>query len=150
VVAEHAGDEGRDVEALERLAAARRLEAGLEVRLEVAPALRAHPHRDQPVRHLGAAADAGGADQRGVDRQVLAAVQDALERLAEPRGARAAVRDVVVLAVELERLLAREDLADDLDVLAGAGERLAVRHAVPALDHLWSRGTEAEDEATAR
>ena len=56
-----------------------------------------------------------------------------------------AQRHLVVLALEVERLLAGEDAPDDLDVLPGAGERLRVRLAVPALDHLGPRRAEAED-----
>ena len=52
-------------------------------------------------------------------------------------------------AVVLDRLAAERG-ADDLDVLARAAERLAVRDAVPALDDLRPRGAEAEEEAAAR
>ena len=72
---------------------------------------------------------------------------DHLEGLAEPGGALAAVGVLVELALELERLLASEHLADDLDVLAGASERLAVRLAVPALHDLRAGHAETEDEA---
>ena len=46
--------------------------------------------------------------------------------------------------------LAAPDLAADLDDLPGAGERLVVRHAVEALDHLRARRAEAEDRPAAR
>jgi hypothetical protein len=55
-----------------------------------------------------------------------------------------------VLALVLDRLLARPDLADDLDVLAGLHERLAVRLAVPSFDDLRPRDAEPEQEAAAR
>ena len=71
---------------------------------------------------------------------------DRLERLAEAQRALAGSGSLVVLALEVERLLAGEDPADDLDVLAGAGERLGVGLAVPALDDLRPRRAEPEDE----
>ena len=83
-----------------------------------------------------------------VDRHVGAQrVRDRLERLAQPDRAGTVVRVRVVLARELERRLAGEDAADDLDVLARAGERLAERLAVPALDDLRARHPETEDQA---
>ena len=60
------------------------------------------------------------------------------------------IRQLVALAVELDRLLAREHLAHDLDVLARARERPAVVVAVPALHDLRARRAEPEDEPTAR
>ena len=56
--------------------------------------------------------------------------------LPSPVASGAAVGDVVVLAVVLERLLAAQDRADDLDVLARARQRLAPCLAVPALRDL--------------
>jgi len=150
VVAEDAGDKGRDVEIREALAAAGLGEAGLQVRLQELEALRVHPYRDQAVGDFRAAGDARRADGRGVDLHVLAAVQDALQRLAQAGGAGPAVGNLVVLALEFQRRLAREDLPHDGDVLARARERLAVGNAVPALHHLRARGAEAEDEAPAR
>src|SRR5881296_2880197 len=91
-----------------------------------------------------------GADRREVDRDVHSPVQDGLERLAEARRVRARVRDLVVLAAELQRLLTSEDTAQDLDILARSPERLAEGLAVPALDHLRPRDAEPEPEATAR
>ena len=58
-------------------------------------------------------------------------------------------RQLVVLALVLERALAGDDLADDLDVLAGAAPRLRVGHAVPALGDLRARRAEAEHETAA-
>ena len=55
-------------------------------------------------------------------------------------------RQVVELAVVLDRLAAGDDLADDVDVLARAGQRPRVGLAVPALDDLRAGGAEAEDE----
>src|SRR5581483_7285271 len=85
-----------------------------------------------------------------VDWHVASPVQDALQRLAEARGIRASVGDLVALADELELLVALEDRADHRDVLAQPGERLAERHAVPSLDDLRARGAQAEDEAAPR
>ena len=58
-------------------------------------------------------------------------------------------RQLVVLALVVERALAGDDLAHDLDVLAGAAPGLRVGHAVPALGDLRARRAEAEDEAAA-
>jgi hypothetical protein len=127
------------VEIRERLAAARLREALVERPLQQVEALRVHPDGDQAVGDFGAALDAGRADRRRVDLHVLAAVQDALQRLAEAGGPRPRVGNLIVLALELERRLARQDLSDDADVLARARERLAIRHTVPALDHLRAR-----------
>ena len=93
------------------------------------------------LRALGAEEDRDVGAQR---------VGDRLERLAEAHRACAEVRLLVELALEVERLLAGQDPADDLDVLAGAGERLGVRLAVPALDDLRARDAEAEDDPAAR
>ena len=76
-------------------------------------------------------------------------MQDGLERLAEPGRVRPRVGNLVVLPAELQRLLALEDRAQDLDVLARLDERLAERLTVPALGHLRARDAEAEPEATA-
>ena len=48
------------------------------------------------------------------------------------------------LALEVERLVAPQDPPDDLDVLAGAGQRLVRRTAVPALHHLGTRHAQAQ------
>src|SRR5215469_3257275 len=55
-----------------------------------------------------------------------------------------------MLAFELEGSLTGQDLADDGHILPGPRERLAVRDTVPALDDLGTRGSETEDETTAR
>ena len=67
--------------------------------------------------------------------------------LPSPMLSGAAVRVLVELALEVERLLAAQHPADDLDVLAGAGQRLVGRPAVPALDDLRARHAEAEHAA---
>ena len=60
------------------------------------------------------------------------------------------MRQLVALALELDRRLAREHLADDLDVLARARERTAVVVAVPTFHDLRARRAEPEHEAAAR
>jgi hypothetical protein len=72
-----------------------------------------------------------------------------MPRLAEIGGAWSRDRDVVLLTVEFERLLALQDFADDGDVFVGPGQGTTVGHAVPAFDHLWARGTESQHEAAA-
>ena len=68
-----------------------------------------------------------------------------LQRLALAAGQ----RQLVMLALVVDRALAGDDLAHDLDVLAGAAPGLRVGHAVPALGDLRAGGAEAEDEAPA-
>ena len=77
------------------------------------------------VGDLGGERDVLRADRGEVDGDVGAPVEDRLERLAEPGGVGPRVRDLVVVARELERLLAPPDRADDLDVFARPRERLA-------------------------
>ena len=74
-------------------------------------------------------------------------MKDALERLAESRGALALERDLVVEAFMLELLLPLENRANDRDVFLGPRERLAIGDTVPALDNLRTGGPEAEDES---
>src|SRR5438477_183550 len=70
-----------------------------------------------------------------IDRQIgTQRMRDRLERLAEPSAT--AQWQVIVLAVQLDRRLAREHLADDVDVLTRATEWLAVVVAVPTLRDL--------------
>ena len=66
-----------------------------------------------------------------------------------PSPSAALQREVVELAVVLDGLAAGDDAADDVDVLAGAGERAGIGLAVPALDDLRAGRAEAEDEAPA-
>ena len=72
-------------------------------------------------------------------------MHDRLERLAEPDRALAGVRQRVVRAAVGDRRLAGQHLTDDVDDLAGAGQRLRERLAVPALDHLRAAHAHAED-----
>src|SRR5688572_18709558 len=132
-----------DVEARERLPAAGAREARVVRALEDVRPVRRVPARQPAVGDLGRLLDALWADRRDVNRD-LPPVEDALEGLPEPGGPRPAIRDLVVLALVLDRLLAGPDLPDDVDVLPGLHERLAVRLAVPALDDLRARDAEAE------
>ena len=63
-------------------------------------------------------------------------MRDAAQRPPQAGRVRPVVRDGILLAVELQRLFARQDLLDDRDVFLGALHRFAERHAVPALHHL--------------
>ena len=112
-------------------------------------ASRGEQDRDPAVGDLGGQGDVLRPHGREVDGNVGPAVEDRLERLAEPRRVRPRVRDLVVLAAVLERLLTPEDRADDLDVLPGALERLAEGLAVPALDDLGPRDAQPEAEPPA-
>jgi hypothetical protein len=75
---------------------------------------------------------------------------DELQRLAEARALPGGERQRVVLAVVGELLFALPHLAADVDDLAGPPERRVVGHTVEALDHLWSRRADAEDEPAVR
>ena len=111
--------------------------------------LRGEEQREPAVGDLGGEGDVlralGGEEDRDLRAQ---RVDRRLERLAEPGAARQ--RQVVELAVVLERFLAGDDPADDVDVLARAGQRARVGLAVPALDDLRTGCAEAEDDPTAR
>ena len=72
-------------------------------------------------------------------------VHDGLEGLSQSGAA--GVGERVVGTVVGHRPLAGHHLADDVHVLAGPGQRLLERLAVPALDHLWSRHPEPEHES---
>ena len=113
-------------------------------------ALRAHQERLYAIGDLAGSAQPGRRDRGGVDLEIGICVQNALQRLAEAARVRTRVGDLVVLAAMLQRSLACEHLAHDLDVFFRAGERLAVRHAMPTLDHLRPRRADAEEEAVVR
>jgi hypothetical protein len=72
-------------------------------------------------------------------------MQDRAQRLAQARSR--CQRKLIVLAVEADRLLARDDLAQDVHVLPGALKRARVRLAVPPLHHLRVAGADAEQDA---
>jgi hypothetical protein len=104
-----------------------------------------------------AVADLGG--QRDVlrplgaqhDRDVGAQrVSDWLERLAQPRCSLAREWQRIVRAVAGHRRLPGPHLADDVDVFAGAGQRLGKRLAVPALHHLRAGHPEPQNVPATR
>src|SRR6185369_12782940 len=117
--------------------------------IDLRRAVRRVEDRQPTVGDLGRLCDALRTDRRQIDRD-RPSVEDALQRLAEARRTRALVRDVVVLAVMLERPLARPDGAQDLDVLPRARERLPVPDAMPAFDDLRAGDPEPAEEAAAR
>jgi len=147
VVADDHRARGHDVEGRRRAAA--RAKALVEPAAEERHATRREDRRDPAVGDLGGQGHVLGPDRRQVDRQIGAAVQDGAQRLAQPRRVAAAVRDLVILAAELERLLAPENRAHDRDVLARLAERLAKGLTVPALDYLRAGHAEPEPEPAA-
>src|SRR5688572_19712115 len=72
---------------------------------------------------------------------------DGLEGLPQPHAVLAPERQRVVRTLVRDRPLALHDLTDDVDVLAGAGEGLAERLPVPALDDLWTGHAQAQHVA---
>ena len=106
----------------------------------------AEEDRDPAVADLGRHLDRFAADRADEDRDLVAlGVEVELQRLALAAGQ----RQLVVLALVVDRALAGDDLAHDFDVLAGAAPGLGVGHAVPALGDLRAGGAEAEEEAAA-
>src|SRR5262245_13366337 len=130
---------GRDVEFCQRLAPTRSGHSREHRLGDEARPLRAHVDGLHAVRQLAGHTQSGRRKRGRIDLEAGVGMHGALERLAEARGIRPRIGDRVVLALVRERRLAREHLADDLDVLARAHQRLAVGHAVPAFDHLWPR-----------
>ena len=53
-----------------------------------------------------------------------------------------------IAGVYLNRLLARKNLAHDVDVLSCSRHRPSVRNAVPSLNHLWAGSAETYNEST--
>ena len=137
----------RDASAADRPAALKPLVQPLAEELGAA---RGEEDRDPAVGDLRRQRDVLRSHRGQVDGQVGATVQDRAERLAESGGPRAGVRDLVVLAAELHGLLAAQDRAHDLDVLAGLDERLAEGLTVPALGDLRPGDAEAQAEAAPR
>ena len=122
-------------------------EALVEPRLVHPGRLRCVEDRDPAVGDLRGLRDVLRALGTEPDRDVRAQrVHDRLQRLAQPDRPLAAVGQRVVRTVVGHRRLAREHLADDVDHLAGAGERLGERLAVPALDDLRTAHAHAEDD----
>ena len=142
-------DEGGDGEALARLAVAAPAKALNEwVTVDVG-ALGHHEEREQAVGDLAGQPETGRRDRAGIDRQRVAGVDDALQRLAEPGGVRPAVGEGIVHALMDDRLLARHNSAHDRNIFAQPLMGFAVGDSMPAFDHLRSRRTDAEDEAAA-
>ena len=119
----------------------------LELGAELGHVRRMEAHRHEPVGDLTRECDVGGAPGREVDRRVGVGVQDRLQRLAQSGGVRAVIRERDGVALVGDRPLAAEDLAHDLDGVAGAGDGLGPRLAVPALHDLRTRQTEPDDHA---
>ncbi len=106
----------------------------------------AEEDRDPAIADLGGHLDRLAADRADEDRDLVAErVEVELQRLA--LAGAPLDRQLVVLSVMLERPLAGDDLADDLDVFACPPPRLRVGNAVPALRDLRAGGAEAEHEA---
>ena len=142
-------DEGGDGEAFAPLAVAAPAEA-LDERVAVhVSTLGHHEERKQSVGNLAGQPESRRRDRAGIDRQRLAGMDDALQRLSEPASVRAAVGERIVHALVDHRLLSRNDLADDRDVFAQALVGFAVGNPVPALDHLRPRRPDTEDETPA-
>ena len=122
----------------------------LEMRaVHLGESLRREENRQPSVRDLGRERDVARSDRGEVDRHVRAQrARDQLERLAQTGGA-VSRRDVVVLAVMLERLLATEDRPHDGDVLPRERQRFP-RPAMPALYHLRPRRAEAQERRARR
>ena len=115
-------------------------EALVQPRLVHLGAGRGVEDRDPAVGDLGGLRDVLRSLGAEPDRHVGAQrVDDRLQRLAEPDRVVAVVRQRVVRAVVGDRALAGQHLADDLDDLPGARQRLAEGLAVPPLHHLRAR-----------
>ena len=138
---------GRDLEVGPGTTGALAGEALVEPRAVHRRGLRRVEDRDPAVGDLGGLGDVLGPLRAEPDRDVGAQrVHDRLERLAEADRALAGERQRVVRAGVGDRALASQHLADDVDDLAGAGQRLAERRAVPALDHLRPAHSHAQDD----
>src|SRR4029079_3554113 len=85
----------------------------VQVLLEQIEARRIEAGEQEAVGDFGAQGLALGSHRPRVDRNVLSPVKNALERFAEPASTRTAVRDLIALALKLERLLARKNLPHD-------------------------------------
>src|SRR5436305_538605 len=111
--------------------------------------LRRVEQRQPAVTKLGGERDVLRPFRGQVDRDALAQRTDArLERLAEAGAI--LERERVVRALAGDRALARPNAAQEPDVLAHPRQRLGERLAVPTLDDLWPRHSEAEEEPATR
>src|SRR5436190_10610753 len=136
-------DGGLDGEILQAFAVAGAAEAFLQPRAVLLHGARHETHRQPAVGDLSRQFDhrltAGGE----IDRDVRVHVQDRLERLGEASGALALVGQADLAAVVRHGFFALEDLAHDRDIVLEPVIGLAPRLAVPALDDLRSRDTQA-------
>ena len=149
VVGHRGKHRGRDVEALCLLRFAGRRKPFLEQRpVDAVGLLRRIEDRQPPVGDLRGESNVVRADCREVDGEVgVLWPQHQLERLAQAKCTFAPVGKLVVITIEAHRPVAGQRHADDRDVLAGYAERLSIGPAVPTLDHLRPRDTEAEEKA---
>ena len=106
-------------------------------------------HWQPAVGDLGRQLDHRLAAGGEIDRDVGVHVQDRLQRLGESGGAFALVGQADLAAFVRHGFFALEDLAHDRDVVLDPVIGLAPRLAVPALDDLRSRDTQACDETAA-
>ncbi len=137
---------GGDLEVVPAAARALAGEALVEPRPVHAGRLGGVEDRDPAVGDLRCLGDVLGPLGAEPDRDVGAqGVNDRLERLAEADRTLTGVRKWVVRPVVGHRPLARQHLADDVDDLTGAGERLGERLAVPAFHHLRPAHAHAQD-----
>src|SRR5215216_1037276 len=135
----------RDLEVRARAPAL--LEAGLDVLVpRLAERVGRGEDRNPPVCDLGGDLHGPAPDRAQEDRDRVAhGMEVQLERLALA----VRERELEVLAVVLQALIPRDDLADDLHVLARAAPRLWIRSAEPALRDLRAGGPETEYETAA-
>ena len=148
VVGHDRGGEGEHLEVLGRVAGARAGESLVEVRLVGVDGAGGEEDREPSVGDLGGEGDVLRALGAHDDRDLLAErMGDGLEGLAQSGAARVGER--VVGAVVGDDVLPGDDLAHDVDVLAGAGQRLLEGLAVPAFDDLGAGHAEPEDEPAA-
>src|SRR5438128_916667 len=129
IIANHDADGRRDIKVRKRLSVGSSREALFKPLTPHARAVRREKHRKPAVCNLCGKRDVPGPNRRNINRNAWSQRMDnQLERLAKPRSA--ADRYVVILAVMLERALALQDFAQDLDVLTGSGQQLAVYDSV--------------------
>ena len=138
-----------DREVLEAFAVAGAAEAFFEPRPVLFHGARHETHGQPAVGDLGGELDRRFVAGRQVDRDVRVHVQDGFQRLADSHGAGPGVGQRDLAAVVRHGRLAGEDLAHDRDIVADAPIGLAPRLAVPTLDDLRARNTQANDEAAA-
>src|SRR3989442_792536 len=146
------GHRRHDVEARAGLRAipARRPKARVEPLAEHRHASRREEDGDPAVGDLGGQGHVLWPDGGEIDRDGRAPVENRAEGLAEAGGPGARIRDLVVLAPELDGLLAAKDRTDDLHVFARLHQRLAEGLPVPALDDLRPRHAQPHPEPPAR